>query len=318
MCQPFQPSNVSLMNNSAVHDRESHADRPVLPLVWRLGLITAGTLLLWVGVIQLTTALWGPEASLPRNVTNAVGVGVPAVAMVLIFRRRVDRRPVSTLGLHTGKRAVRDFLYGALTWLIPAALGLTAALLFGWVDISINSPVVELIGVVLLLIVLVFVYEAFPEELIFRGYIYRNLAATVSPLISVLIQALLFCAFGTALSGIIDGWGASVFLERSSLFFVMGIVIGCLRVMSGSLWAGMGFHVAFQVAMQLALGSSYVDITISDEAVFTLATAGLAFLAATSVAGRLWRRRTNWSTPEPEVNLAAEHLLASGSGDSRQ
>lgn len=284
---------------------EARTDHRVLPLVWRIGLITVGTVLIWVGGIQFSTFLFGIEMSLQKHLTNAIGIGVSAVLLVLVFRRYVDRRPVSTLGLHGGKQAARDFLYGALTWLIPAALGLTAALLFDWVNVQINSPVGETIGAAMLLIVLVFVYEAFPEELIFRGYIYRNLTDAVPPWVAVVIQALLFCAFGTALSGIIDGWAASIFLERSTLFFVMGLVIGGLRVISGSLWTGIGFHVAFQVVMQLFLSSNYVDITVSDEGIFTLVTAALAFISATTVAGLFWRGKTNWTTPELDTSSAS-------------
>lgn len=289
---------MNLMNTSPAHD-ESHADPRVGSLALRLGLITAGTLLIWLGVTQLTTALWSAEMSLQKHIANAVGAFALAVPMVLVINRYLDHRPVSALGLHAERWAGCDALYGALTWLIPAGLGLTVALLLGGVEIRINSSITELVGVILLLILLVFVYEAFPEELIFRGYIYRNLTAAVAPWAAVVIQALLFSAFGTALWVITHGWG--VFLERSVLFFAMAVVVGCIRLISGSLWAAIGFHLAFQVVMQLFLSAQYVDIEISNDAVFTLATAVVAFCAATTVAGLLWRGATNWTKPEPDL-----------------
>ncbi|WP_191089862.1 CPBP family intramembrane glutamic endopeptidase [Nesterenkonia ebinurensis] len=296
------------MDNSPAHD-ESQADHRVGSLALRLVLITTGTLLIWLGVTRLTTVLWGAEMSLLQHIANAVGVFSLAVPMVLVINRYLDRRPVSALGLHAEKRAWRDFLYGALTWLIPAGLGLTVALMFGWVEIRIDSSIAELIGVILLLILLVFVYEAFPEELIFRGYIYRNLTAAVAPWVAVVIQALLFSAFGTALWVISNGWG--VFLERSVLFFGMAVVVGCVRLISGSLWAAIGFHLAFQVMMQLFLSSQYVDIEVSDEGIFTLTTAVVAFCAATTVAGLLWRGGANWTKPEPQSSESTAQAEAS-------
>lgn len=287
------------MNDSLARN-ETPARRRVVPLVWRLVLVMAGALLIWAVVdTRLIAALFDFEAPVARRITSAVTVCILGVTLVLILRRYLDRRPTSTLGLQGGVRAVRDFAYGALTWLAPAALGLTVALLFGWVEIQINSSIAEVIGAVALLIALVFVHEALPEELIFRGYILRNLSAVVAVSTAILIQALLFCAFGLVLWVSTEGWG--VFIERAAMFFFMGLVLGSLRVISGSLWACMGFHVAFQVVMQLVLGSSYADITVDSELAFTLSTAVVAFIAATSVAGWLWRGEVNWIKPEPDI-----------------
>ncbi|MEV1293046.1 CPBP family intramembrane glutamic endopeptidase [Pseudonocardia sp. NPDC049635] len=264
-------------------------------LTLRLAIATAGTLLIWLGVTRLSTALWGEGMSLAKHLTNAVGAFVLAVPLVLVLCRYVDHRPVSSLGLRGGGQAWRDALYGALTWLLPATGGLVVAIALGWLDIRLESSAAELVGAILLLVVLVFCYEAFPEELVFRGYVYRNLTSVVAPWVAVLVQAVLFSIFGTVLWVVTAGWG--VFLERSVLFFGMAVVTGCIRLIAGSVWASIGFHLAFQVVMQLALSSSYVDIEVSDDGVFILATAVVAFCAATTVAGRLWRGPVNWTAP---------------------
>ncbi|MDZ5078881.1 CPBP family intramembrane glutamic endopeptidase [Nesterenkonia sp. HG001] len=282
------------MSDSAqVSKRES----PRLPLAARLALAILGCLVIWVAVTQLTGLWWGQE-SLGRHVSNAVGVTLLAVPMVLILCRQVDRRPLSSLGLSGGGGALKDMLRGALTWVLPAGVGLAAVVLLGWVEIRVEATPGELVGAVLLLVLLVFVYEALPEELIFRGYIYRNLADAVAPWVAAIGQALLFSFFGTALWVISVGWG--VFLERSVLFFSMAVVVGLLRVMSGSVWGPIGFHLAFQVTMQLFLSSRYATVHVDDEAIFTIATAVVAFCAATTVAGFLWRGPVNWREPEAE------------------
>ncbi|MDS2172281.1 CPBP family intramembrane metalloprotease [Nesterenkonia sp. CL21] len=291
---------------------------PRLSLPARLSVTVLGCLAIWVSVTHLTALWWGDEMTLGRHVANAVGVLLLAVPMVVVLRRLIDRRPLATLGLPGWSTALTDLVRGMLTWVLPAGIGLAAVVLFGWVEIRVDAAPGELLGAVLLLILLVFVFEAFPEELIFRGYIYRNLADVMAPWVAVVVQALLFSAFGTVLWVITAGWG--VLLERSVMFFAMAVVVGLLRVMSGSIWGPIGFHLAFQVTMQLVLSSHYAAIEVDDEAIFTLATAVLAFCAATTVAALLWRGPVNWSTPEatPEATPQASTPDEAGRRADRQ
>lgn len=268
-------------------------------LIGKLIAVTAGALFIWLGVINLNEWMLGPEASLAKHVANAVGIVVLAVPLVMGVRRLLDRRPVSRLGFSTHHTAWREVLYGGATWLLPAAVGVMACVAFGWLEMRLGSSPLEVVGAVVLLVVLVFVYEAFPEELIFRGYLYRNLVSIVVPWAAILGQAVLFTVWGTALWVIQDGWG--VLLERSVLFLAMGVVLGCIRLISGSLWATIGFHLAFQVSMQIVVGR-YADIEVNDEWIFTLATAVLAFAAASTVAGLLWPGQHNWTKREPDVD----------------
>src|SRR5690606_315451 len=154
--------------------------------------------------------------------------------------------------------------------LLPAAVGLGIAVAAGWLRIDIDATLTATVGVVLLLVVLVLVYEAFPEELIFRGYVYRNLTAAMASWLAVLVQSLAFAAFGTTLWVVTEGWG--VLLERLVLFFGMAVVAGCIRLISGSVWATIGWHLAFQVVMQLFLSSQYLEVSVSSDGVFILAT----------------------------------------------
>lgn len=273
-----------------------------VPVAARLAVVVTGALLGWLAIAALTTRVWGEGLSLARHALSAVAALLIAGALVVAARRLLDRRPVGTLGLSGGKRAARDLLYGALSWLLPAAVGLAVALAAGWLRIEIDATLAETVGVVLLLVLLVLVYEAFPEELLFRGYVYRNLTAAVAPWLAVLVQALAFMLFGTALWVITEGWG--VLLERLVLFFGMGVVVGCIRLISGSVWAAVGWHLAFQVVMQLVLSSQYLEVAVSNETVFVVATAVVAFATSTTIAGFLWPGKENWTRPEPDVGHA--------------
>ncbi|WP_193312861.1 CPBP family intramembrane glutamic endopeptidase [Georgenia subflava] len=279
-----------------------------MPLILRLVIVGAGALVIWLAIASLGTVLWDEEMSLARHLANALSAFVLAGLLVVVARKLLDRRPVATLGLTRGLVAVRDLLYGALTWLLPAAVGLGVALGAGWLQIEINATVAETIGVVLLLIVLVFVYEAFPEELVFRGYIYRNLTTAMAPWLAILAQALIFAAFGTTLWVVTHGWG--VLLERLVMFFGMAVVAGCIRLISGSIWSAVGFHLAFQVVMQMFLSGQYLEVSLSDDRAFIVATAVVAFATAATIAGAFWRGQPNWTRPEPDTALPAAHATS--------
>lgn len=291
-------TDTTFTNSTGNSEPSTSQQSPVVSLLWRLILVTGGALGIAIGTALVSEWIWGPEMSLPKHITTAVGMFLLAVPLVVVVRRFLDRRPISTLGFTRGVTAWRDLLYGAATWLLPAAIGLTIALGAGWLHIEIEATAAELIGVVVLLIALVFVNEAFPEELIFRGYIYRNLVARLVPWVAIGVQAVIFAAWGTTLWVVSHGW--EVLGERLLIFFGGGIAIGCLRQVSRSLWAPIGFHLAFQVVMQLFAFSQYIDIDVSSDQVFTLATAVVAFVTVTMVASLLWRGTPNWTTPEPD------------------
>ena len=62
----------------------------------------------------------------------------------------------------------------------------------------------------------------------------------------IVTQALLFTLFGAILR---QSWNP----VDLSLFLVMGIGFGWLRLLTGSVWMSVGFHAAFQTGAQLVL-----------------------------------------------------------------
>lgn len=123
---------------------------------------------------------------------------------------------------------------------------------------TITVSVGELVGTVLLLFIAVLVSEAIPEEVAFRGYI-----TTVQSRWWVIItQVILFTLFAGVLR---QEWNP----VDLSPFLTMGIGFGYLRMITGSLWMSLGFHVAFQTGAQLVL---------THEAVAFAGGAGVAML----------------------------------------
>ncbi|GAA2685319.1 type II CAAX endopeptidase family protein [Streptomyces aculeolatus] len=274
-------------------DPAEPADRPppALPGM-RLRVLTvfAAAVLLWLFVFYGTPL--GRDYDRPTHAARAVLTTVLVVPAVVLARRLLDRRPWHGIGLPLSRTAARHFLLGAACWLLPAAAGFALCLGTGWVEVTRREPVAEVAGVAAMLVVLVFLYEALPEELVFRGYLQRNLLTALPAGRTVVGQAVLFMLFG-----FLVGVARSPF--RLFLFFAFGLLLGAFRVATGDIWTGIGFHVAYQSAAQLFLGEG-AAFEVSGEGAFgALALGGLPFFAAWTYLSRRHRDRLDWSATAP-------------------
>lgn len=241
----------------------------VATLIWRLAFFFGG-------------AIFGGTSSdyqLYRHIAHALLVFALAVPAVLLLWTWLDRRPFSELGLGSPKSAWKDFLIGAGIWLVPASVGAALCLAFGWVTIEIVRPLGDILAFVPLLALLVFLYEAFPEELIFRGYIYANLAQRLKGYRVVLVQAALFTLWGVAI-------GAAASWDRIAFFFFASWMLGSLRMISGSVWATVGFHVAFQTVAQLLLNESRGFFQIEGTGILQFVAIGIVPFASAEILAR--------------------------------
>jgi membrane protease YdiL (CAAX protease family) len=266
------------------------------PLAVRVVLVLVAAWLIWTFVIHGLAPLLGmdPHADRTGHAVRAVLTALLAVPVVLLARRYLDRRPLAGLGLeHPG----RGLALGAGLWVVLAALGTAVTLGLGWATVTTGPFPASTALLALYLPVLVLLYEALPEELLFRGYLYRNLATAVPRWAAVVGQAALFALFGALV-------GAAGSVPRLLMFFGFGLVLGALRVVTGSVWAPIGFHLVFQyVAQYLGAagrdGAVVVDGRENLELVaLGLFPLGLGWIVLAVVAGRrgvAWRERV----PDP-------------------
>ena len=261
--------------------------------VLRVALVWVALLAVFQGKSQLAILLFGPDYTIPRHVVMALLSSALVVPLIVLVRRYIDREPFVDLGLALDLSALRPLLVGLLSWLVPFALCLAALLGFGLVDITALAPWYEILAFLPLLIVLVFLLEALPEELAFRGYIQTNLGRVLEPWLAVTIQAALFGSWGVAMWLITSGGLDPL---HASLFYVMGAVLGMLRIITGSVWTGIGFHVAFQTAAQLLLNTKRGHFDI--EGAFwlqVLALGAIPFSLAIPIVERFYRDAINWT-----------------------
>ncbi|ODT73773.1 MAG: hypothetical protein ABS76_38475 [Pelagibacterium sp. SCN 64-44] len=259
----------------------------------RIGIVWMALLAIFAGKSQLATLLFGPEYDVDRHVFMAVLTSALVVPMIVMARRYLDREKFVGLGLAVDASALKPLLVGALAWFGPFLLGLAVCLGFGLVDIRATASWGEIFAFVPLLIVLVFLLEALPEELAFRGYLQTNLGKLLEPWLAVTVQAALFGSWGVALWLITSG---GIDPLHASLFYVMGAVLGMFRIITGSVWTGIGFHLAFQTVAQLLMNAERGHFAI--DGVFwlqVLALGAVPFSLAIPIVERFYRDKVAWT-----------------------
>ena len=263
----------------------------------RVTIVWGAMLLIWAGLLSLSYWMYGDRYTLEGHIWLALLASILAVPMLLIARRKLDGGTLAGLGLpFVLKAAVKPFVIGAISFLVPFTLGLAIVLGFGWTTITAVAGMAEILAFLPLLVVLVFLYEALPEELAFRGYIYQALAERHSRILSVIAQALLFGVWGTIL------WAIrleAVPLDRFMLFISIGFVLGLVRVITGSVWASIGLHTAFQTIAQLLLNEERGHFAVTGTDTLQLIALGIVpFALAAMIAERASVREVAWLKTE--------------------
>jgi membrane protease YdiL (CAAX protease family) len=246
-----------------------------------------------IGVDQAAEVLFGTGYTRPGHVTRAIASFALYVPLVVGARRFLDRRPLSGLGLDPLRTAWRPLLVGMAAWSVPAAIGIALVIGLGWSQVTLQGSFGALAAVVGLRFVLVLLFEEVPEELLFRGYLYHNLAIVVPRWVAVVGQAVLF---------VLWGWiaGAAATVDRILLFLVFSLILGVIRVRTGTVWATIGFHLAFQTVAQVT-GPVETVFGISDIVTLQAVAFGLVpFALGVLTIERRYRTPPAWRDRETE------------------
>lgn len=241
----------------------SDVSGPRFGVVWRIGVVFLAA----TGVMIAIRALVPDEYSRGLHAVRAVLLTLLLGGLALAACRWLDRRPILSLGLDP-RGAGRSVVLGGLAWLVPAAAATAGCLLLGWVEIDVHVGAAALAATVASQLVLVLLLEAVPEELVFRGYLYTALADHTRTWTAIIAQAALFALWGLAAGGAQDP-------VRVALFFGVGIGLGYLREITGSLWAPIGFHLIFQTVAQLLSGTQVPAFTVTNEGLLQFLAYGI-------------------------------------------
>lgn len=249
-----------------------------------------------------------------RQALAAVICLAVAVASIVLLRTRVDRLPLADLGFGGGARACA---LGAAVTAGCAALVLGAGSWAGWLTWGEVEPA-KLVRFLVVNAVIACALEAFPEELVFRGYVFTSLDGVWRRWTAFLATVVLFTVAGGASSVVYAGVGTLLGEEVPApgfapagedplvyavLYPVFGAVLLIARITTGSLWTSVALHLTYLSVVRITIDGTARDAGWSADPatpdalllvpVFLLLS-GAVFLAVGRVRGRRvgWRDRT--------------------------
>jgi membrane protease YdiL (CAAX protease family) len=232
-----------------------------------------------------------------------------AIPVTIFYIRRIEKRPLRTIGL-SRERIVRRYAAGVGLGAVLVGLAALPDLLAGpisWKGFTAIVPVY----------LAAFIIQGASEEVLFRGFLLSAISRRIGIFWAAVLSSALFAVMHIAtLEGLLD------FL----VIFLIGFMLAMITVRTGSLWAACGLHSAWNFVSGLLFtvnaGGMKVDysvVTVGDPAAaapefgffgnpsYLIAIALFAALSAAVVfagRGRLAVRR-----PESERVLAiARHI----------
>ena len=232
-------------------------------LGWRLAL---GTLTVIVGLTLAGLAGQGVERwfddppALAVQTVQALVMSLIVIPLICLLRLRADRRALSGIGFGRPASAAGFFLLGFGIVFSVVLIPVLVLALTDWATVSVNITA-SLLWTMLAWLLVALLFEAFPEEIAIRGYLYRNLNAVLARWLAALasIGLFLIIPIGVALLGYLPGIPFAAFAGSGSLSIdylltiaLFGAVLIYLRVITGSVWTCVGFHLGF---LQLGRGT---------------------------------------------------------------
>lgn len=153
----------------------------------------------------------------------------------------------------------QKFLWGTILVIGPMALTALLAMATGWSEVFFNWGIIGKQNFWLGALIVLF-FEAVPEEIAFRGFIYGRLLKTWRPLIASAIAVILFVLVPIVLTPLqIMVFGLAYVGGHGSVtagYLITMILFGSfqqfVRHRTGSVWMGIGFHFAFVYLMRFA------------------------------------------------------------------
>lgn len=155
-----------------------------------------------------------------------------------LFMKFVDKRPFIDLGLHLKNRG-KDIFTGLILGFVIMAVG------YGMLKVSNELSVTEIVFQMsnFFFLILLFVFVAFAEELITRGYILRNLMQSTNKYIALILSSLIFSAM--------HGFNPHMSWFSWLSLFLAGILLGITYIYTQNLWFPIALHFSWNFFQSL-------------------------------------------------------------------
>lgn len=263
-------------------------------LTWRI-------LLAWLGffgcVLIIGMTVQAATARLPPVISHAaagLGITASALGLVLLLRRHVDRRPWSGIGLTLDRAAIPRLLFGIVLAATVTTVAAAATVRLGLADWDPSAGTTTKLAeqglaiTIIMIAISTLLVQGFPEELVFRGYMFRNLGETLPLWATVATSSVIFGSMH-----VFSNSGATTLGERVLYAVVatgFGLMLAACRTVSNTLWLGIGFHGGYN-----AFNNRFTTVHEGAFIPAWLVLLGVLIAgAALTIAIRQWRAPLDW------------------------
>ncbi len=209
-------------------------------------LLTVLSLFAALAAGELAAVAFPPVAG---RFVGPAAVAAAALGLAVLLIRRIDKRPVSALGLAPDRAAVRGSVAGLVAVAVAVAVATGLAVVLGLTQ---PPPAEQRLSgtVVLVLLAQAFLLQGFPEELLFRGYLVQTAQGRLPRWGVMTLSVLLFTVLH-----LLSSSGAQSVAQRLLFLLIpagFALIATVLRLATGSVWPAVavhgGFHVSYFVA----------------------------------------------------------------------
>ena len=149
--------------------------------------------------------------------------------MLWIFMKFIDKQPLIEIGLQT-KGRLKEFNYGLIMGLVIMAFAYVSLSLIGEIVFENYTFNLQKIFLSIILFVGVSVFE----EVIFRGYMLKNLLESFNPYVALFISSIFF--------SLIHGSNPNVTTLGLCNIFLAGFFLGASYIFTKNLWFPIALH----------------------------------------------------------------------------
>src|SRR5699024_7355287 len=229
-------------------------------LVYGWAILTFG--LFFAIVIGAAAAWLFPEWKYAEKIVQAMTLSALIIPVTISLYKQWYR---NTDQANTNVYVFSKFFHILTGLLVPIGLTVGSLLVMNaldWIDLGNWHFPGTWLGALALNFGIALFYEALPEEIIMRGFIYDVLRHKLSVWSSVLMQAIIFLAFsaGTTLLLVLAELSSLTNLimlpSELILHFFFAIALALFRVWTKSLWASIGFHLGYLMMARFIIHSN--------------------------------------------------------------
>lgn len=155
-----------------------------------------------------------------------------------IFMKYNDKEPFIKLGFQT-KNRLKDFIAGILIGAIIMASGY--AILLSLEEIHFERILFDIKEITIS--ILLFIMVAIAEEVLFRGYILKNLMVSFNKYVALIVSSILFA--------LLHGFNPNIDLFSLTNLFLCGILLGLSYIYTKNLWFPIALHLSWNLFQSL-------------------------------------------------------------------